>query len=78
MYGPGWNLTVPKFAANLASSPLEPLKPEILTPEVVPTKPAQHSEPVASFPTEVPSVQFDWTSAGLTNPLDCKLRTNNR
>lgn len=74
MYGPGWSLTVPKFPAN----PLEPLKPEVLTPEVVSTKPVQQSDSVASFPVEVPTVQFDWTSAGLTNPLDCKLRLNNR
>lgn len=73
MYGPGWNVTVPKFAANLGTNPLEPLKPEVLTPEVIPMKSAQ-----PSTSTEVPSAEFDWTSAGLTNPLDCKLRTNSR
>lgn len=78
LYGPGWNLTVPKFAANLGLNPLEPLKPEVLTPEVVSPKPPPQIEPVTTFPTELPSAQFDWTSAGLTNPLDCKLPTNNR
>lgn len=57
---------VPKFAANLTSSPLEPLKPEIISPS--PT--SQPKEP--NLNDEVPVAQFDWNSSGLVNPLDCK------
>ncbi|KAL3286100.1 hypothetical protein HHI36_000613 [Cryptolaemus montrouzieri] len=69
LYGPSWNAGVPIFAANLCSTPLEPIKSEIplpLTPQKIQL--VQPEPPVAS--TEVPAVDFDWNGAGLTNPLD--------
>lgn len=66
-----------KFASNLGSSPLEPMK--ILQPTVAvtcastatPLNPTKASVPKSTKPTiDVPAAQFDWNSSGLTNPLD--------
>ncbi|XP_069681923.1 aftiphilin isoform X2 [Periplaneta americana] len=78
LFGPRWNTSVPRFAANLGFSPLEPVRASRSSP--TPLEPAkelhhiQHSEqPSTSSATEetlVPAAQFDWNSSGLVNPLD--------
>lgn len=68
LYGPSWNPSIPRFAANLSQEPLEPIKTEtagILQGD----SPNPTCQQVAE---EIPSVQFDWNSSGLTNPLDCE------
>lgn len=58
---------MPRFAANLGFTPLEPMKTDL--PSV------HHQQPTVSQPEpapEVPAAKFDWTSSGLVNPLDCK------
>lgn len=52
---------MPRFAANLGFSPLEPIKPS-----GVPGTASSNSS------NEIPAAQFDWNSSGLTNPLDGK------
>lgn len=59
---------MPKFAANLSLNPLEPLKPEVVNP----SSSSHQNETVPSSNSDVPSVNFDWGSSGLVNPLDCK------
>lgn len=59
LFGMKWNSSMPRFAANLSFDPIQPLKP---------TKPTD----VASGSKDVPVAQFDWTTAGLVNPLDGK------
>lgn len=52
---------MPRFAANLGFSPLEPMKSDgVLQPTA--------SSSIKS--TEIPAAQFDWNSSGLVNPLD--------
>lgn len=77
LFGSKWNSSMPRFAANLAISPLEPLKPSIpavLKPQAV-TSNQSTVENDASLPSvpmigDVPAALFDWNSAGLVNPLD--------
>lgn len=66
---------MPRFAANLGFSPLEPLKPQTKSfnfqaGPTIPTSTPNLSGP--SFGSDVPAAQFDWNSAGLVNPLDGK------
>lgn len=67
LHGGGWNLSMPKFAANLSAAPLEPVKSEILTPT-----PANVSFSTPTSQSDIPTAQFDWSGSGLTNPLDCE------
>ncbi|XP_075223022.1 uncharacterized protein LOC142325318 isoform X2 [Lycorma delicatula] len=67
LFGPHWNANVPRFAANLGSNPLQPIK-------AVEIQPVNSSSPVPPPNEEVaavPDAHFDWVSSGLTNPLDC-------
>ncbi|XP_029158237.1 aftiphilin isoform X2 [Nylanderia fulva] len=68
LFGPRWNPNIPRFAANLGFTPLEPIKAT-----------AESQQPSASNTSkihgaacsdEVPAAQFDWNSSGLVNPLD--------
>lgn len=52
---------MPRFAANLGFTPLEPTK----------SADGSASGGVRTA-TDVPAAQFDWTSSGLVNPLDGK------
>ncbi|XP_020283951.1 aftiphilin isoform X2 [Pseudomyrmex gracilis] len=68
LFGPRWNPNIPRFAANLGFTPLEPIKA---------TEPSQSSASSsankaqgAACSDEVPAAQFDWNSSGLVNPLD--------
>lgn len=54
---------MPRFAANLGFSPLEPIKPSSVSGT---------TSTNASVTNEVPAAQFDWNSSGLVNPLDGK------
>ncbi|GLV43579.1 Aftiphilin [Carabus blaptoides fortunei] len=68
LFGPRWNASMPRFAANLGFTPLEPMKSD-LPPSV------NYQQPTVSQPEpapEVPAAKFDWTSSGLVNPLDCQ------
>lgn len=72
LYGSRWNASIPRFAANLGFSPLEPVKAS--EPPLVPQPPPPPqttSKPPSVIEEVVPAAQFDWTSSGLTNPLDC-------
>ncbi|KAK9869130.1 hypothetical protein WA026_002885 [Henosepilachna vigintioctopunctata] len=70
LYGPTWNAGIPIFAANLCSTPLEPIKSEVIC-SPSPHKPKETLD-VDRFKlsTDVPLAEFDWSGAGLTNPLD--------
>lgn len=81
LFGPKWNTVVPRFAANLGFSPLEPVRaiqnqppseppprPEVIQPQVVESIKPSSSE--QGFQEVVPAAQFDWNDSGLTNPLD--------
>lgn len=78
LFGPRWNTSVPRFAANLGFSPLEPVRASRSSPTPLePAKELHHiqrsEEPTTSSATEetvVPAAQFDWNSSGLVNPLD--------
>lgn len=78
LYGGKWNSSMPRFAANLGFSPLQPMKPGAGASSTSSSEPNQRegSEMVALPATggggvsEVPAAQFDWTSSGLVNPLD--------
>lgn len=67
---------MPRFAANLGFSPLQPMKPTmagstgILKPIQATTATSQGSVMTAG---EVPAAQFDWDSSGLVNPLHGEL-----
>lgn len=66
-----WNSSMPRFAANLSFDPIQPQT--ILQPTKVESSKASISgEPVAAPSSDVPAAQFDWSSAGLVNPLDGK------
>ncbi|KAK7870670.1 hypothetical protein R5R35_009839 [Gryllus longicercus] len=83
LFGPRWNASVPRFAANLGFSPLEPVRASGNGANAQPSSSVSSSlkEPSRIAPTEspetsgnegtVPAAQFDWTSSGLVNPLDC-------
>lgn len=66
---------MPRFAANLGFSPLEPMKTSLTPtsaaiPTTTPTTIQSCSGIKSSGSTDIPDVQFDWTSSGLVNPLD--------
>jgi hypothetical protein len=70
-----WNSSssnVPRFAANLSFSPIEPIKPsdggQKLSSENLSTAVLQPSKAET-----VPEADFDWNTSGLVNPLDGKL-----
>ncbi|XP_034184705.2 aftiphilin isoform X1 [Osmia lignaria lignaria] len=68
LFGPRWNPNVPRFAANLGFTPLEPIKAttdiqSATTSNINKTQTSTNSE-------EVPAAQFDWNSSGLVNPLE--------
>ncbi|XP_049817105.1 interaptin-like isoform X2 [Aethina tumida] len=66
LYGPTWNPWIQR-ASTFSSSTLQPLEP--LKPQQ--NQSAAKSEENANLNvTEVPTVQFDWNSSGLINPLD--------
>ncbi|XP_063932663.1 aftiphilin isoform X2 [Zophobas morio] len=69
LYGPAWNCSMPRFAANLGLTPLEPVKTEILTPTPIQnvSSPSNSSQKNNS---DIPTAQFDWSGSGLINPLD--------
>nr|XP_023021282.1 uncharacterized protein LOC111509715 [Leptinotarsa decemlineata] len=66
LYGPSWNPSMPRFAANLGLQPLEPIRTEQPTSSIL--------KPSPSIPqpqnVDIPSAQFDWMGSGLVNPLD--------
>ncbi|XP_014205827.1 aftiphilin isoform X2 [Copidosoma floridanum] len=67
LFGPRWNPNIPRFAANLGFSPLEPVKASLDTQ----TSSSNFNKTQNSTITEdVPAAQFDWNSSGLVNPLD--------
>ncbi|XP_046433372.1 aftiphilin isoform X3 [Neodiprion fabricii] len=68
LFGPRWNHNIPRFAANLGFTPLEPVK---ASSDVQQPSSSSNGKPQSS-PTseEVPAAQFDWNSSGLVNPLD--------
>ncbi|XP_071572063.1 uncharacterized protein Afti isoform X2 [Temnothorax nylanderi] len=68
LFGPRWNPNIPRFAANLGFTPLEPIK---ATAEHHQFSAANTSKTQgAACSDEVPAAQFDWNSSGLVNPLD--------
>ncbi|GAB0088689.1 hypothetical protein DMENIID0001_031530 [Sergentomyia squamirostris] len=76
LYGGGkWNCSMPRFAANLGFSPLQP-KPVAgsstgSSQQYYPTSgEVDESHPLPPGLSDVPAAQFDWTSSGLVNPLD--------
>lgn len=71
---------MPRFAANLGFSPLQPMKPAVNTGILKPT-PATGAIKMgvnSGLPVtgDVPVAQFDWDSSGLVNPLhgECTYR----
>ncbi|PNF36431.1 hypothetical protein B7P43_G15892 [Cryptotermes secundus] len=70
LFGPRWNALVPRFAANLGFSPLEPMRASGSSPTLL--EPAKELPLVETTAEEVvvPAAQFDWNSSGLVNPLD--------
>ncbi|XP_059621861.1 aftiphilin isoform X2 [Phlebotomus argentipes] len=69
LYGGKWNSSMPRFAANLGFSPLQPMKPGAGASSAF-SMSQTRSDAASAGVTEVPAAQFDWTSAGLVNPLD--------
>ncbi|GFG37227.1 hypothetical protein Cfor_08714, partial [Coptotermes formosanus] len=71
LFGPRWNSSVPRFAANLGFSPLEPMQASCSS--VTPQAPAKElaREEDATEEAVVPAAEFDWINSGLVNPLDC-------
>ncbi|XP_012542343.1 aftiphilin isoform X2 [Monomorium pharaonis] len=68
LFGPRWNPNIPRFAANLGFTPLEPIK---ATAEPQQSSAASISKMQGTACSdEVPAAQFDWNSSGLVNPLD--------
>lgn len=65
---------MPRFAANLGFSPLEPMKPTSSTagidPSSIPNQTSTAANVGSAVVPEVPAAQFDWNSSGLVNPLD--------
>lgn len=64
LFGMKWNPGMPRYAANLSFDPIQPM----LQP--TPVSAASASKPTKTTETSVPVAQFDWSSAGLVNPLD--------
>lgn len=64
-----WNSRVPRFAANLSSAPLEPLKPISVDQN---TKDTTSTVGNTLANPETTTAQFDWNVTGLENPLDGK------
>ncbi|XP_043786387.1 aftiphilin isoform X3 [Apis laboriosa] len=71
LFGPRWNPNVPRFAANLGFTPLEPIK-AIIDPQPVALS-NTNKIPASNNSEEVPAAQFDWNSSGLVNPLEAKI-----
>ncbi|KAL7297251.1 hypothetical protein TKK_0009654 [Trichogramma kaykai] len=67
LFGPRWNPNIPRFAANLGFSPLEPVKASSI--DAQPTASSSKSQNILDN-EDVPVAQFDWNSAGLVNPLE--------
>ncbi|XP_012256725.2 uncharacterized protein LOC105686451 isoform X3 [Athalia rosae] len=67
LFGPRWNHNIPRFAANLGFTPLEPIK-ALSEQQTVGTSNSKLQGSQTS--EEVPAAQFDWNSSGLVNPLD--------
>lgn len=69
-----WNNSMPRYAANLS---LDPIQPQTLQQIQANTSGASnsnnHTTVSKSIPkkdvAEVPAAQFDWSGAGLVNPL---------
>lgn len=59
LYGARWNESMPRYAATLGHTPLQPVKSD---------GPSSTDESVQ--PTEIPSAEFDWVGSGLVNPLE--------
>ncbi|KAK0084151.1 hypothetical protein PV325_007528 [Microctonus aethiopoides] len=68
LFGPKWNPNVPRFAANLGCSPLEPMKAPSEAQQLFTTNSVKQSNSLTT--EDVPAAQFDWNSSGLVNPLD--------
>ncbi|XP_011864559.1 PREDICTED: aftiphilin isoform X2 [Vollenhovia emeryi] len=68
LFGPRWNPNIPRFAANLGFTPLEPIKATAELQQSSATSISKAQGVVCS--DEVPAAQFDWNSSGLVNPLD--------
>ncbi|XP_076683923.1 aftiphilin isoform X2 [Andrena cerasifolii] len=68
LFGPRWNPNVPRFAANLGFTPLEPIKAIADAQPPSATNPSKTQGFINS--EEVPAAQFDWNSSGLVNPLE--------
>lgn len=64
---------MPKFAANLGSTPLEPTKSESQANFNQPQTTLPNIEPQINN-SDIPHVDFDWNGAGLVNPLEGKSR----
>ncbi|XP_048269514.1 uncharacterized protein LOC100645476 isoform X4 [Bombus terrestris] len=71
LFGPRWNPNVPRFAANLGFTPLEPIKATI-DPQPVALSNVSKSQ-ASTNSEEVPAAQFDWNSSGLVNPLEANI-----
>ncbi|XP_003426451.1 aftiphilin isoform X2 [Nasonia vitripennis] len=67
LFGPRWNPNIPRFAANLGFSPLEPVKASADSQQ---TTMSSNKSQSSTATEEVPAAQFDWNSSGLVNPLD--------
>ncbi|KAK9305595.1 hypothetical protein QLX08_003382 [Tetragonisca angustula] len=67
LFGPRWNPNVPRFAANLGFTPLEPIKATTDSQTVATSNSKSQS---SANSEEVPAAQFDWNSSGLVNPLE--------
>ncbi|XP_029679663.1 aftiphilin isoform X1 [Formica exsecta] len=68
LFGPRWNPNIPRFAANLGFTPLEPIKATVESQQ--PSTSNASRMQGAACSDEVPAAQFDWNSSGLVNPLD--------
>ncbi|KOC67933.1 Aftiphilin [Habropoda laboriosa] len=68
LFGPRWNPNVPRFAANLGFTPLEPIK-ATADPQPAVTSNINKTQTSTNL-EEVPAAQFDWNSSGLVNPLE--------
>ncbi|XP_012340363.1 aftiphilin isoform X2 [Apis florea] len=71
LFGPRWNPNVPRFAANLGFTPLEPIKATIDSQPVAFSN--TNKIPASNNSEEVPAAQFDWNSSGLINPLEANI-----
>ncbi|XP_076220563.1 aftiphilin isoform X2 [Nomia melanderi] len=71
LFGPRWNPNVPRFAANLGFTPLEPIKATADTQPAVTTNTSKCQS--SNNSEEVPAAQFDWNSSGLVNPLEANI-----